>query len=99
MTNTAKHFNVKEVSADKAYSSRANLELAKKLGAMPYIPFKKNTTGRSKGSPTWTTMFELFNTNYIELYQSNNLIEFRAIFPDRSYHYIQIQWTHIMIFY
>jgi len=69
LTDTAKLFNVKEVSADKAYSSRANLELAKKLGAMPYIPFKKNTTKKSKGSPTWAKMFELFSKNYIEFAQ------------------------------
>lgn len=66
LTDTVKHFNVKEISADKAYSSRANLELAKKLGAMPYIPFKKNAKRSSKGSPTWTKMFEFFNENYIE---------------------------------
>ena len=66
LIDTAKHFNVKEISADKAYSSRANLELAKSLGAMPYIPFKKNTTGKSKGSPTWAQMFNIFTKNYIE---------------------------------
>lgn len=70
LTETAQLFNVKEVSADKAYSSRANLELAKKLGAMPYIPFKKNIKkGKSKGSPTWAKMFELFSKNYIEFAQ------------------------------
>ena len=67
LRDTAQLFNVKEISADKAYSSRANLELAKELGAMPYIPFKKNVTkGKSKGSPTWTQMFEVFTKNYIE---------------------------------
>lgn len=67
LTETAQHFNVKEVSADKAYSSRANLELAKELGAMPYIPFKKNITkARSKGSPTWVQMFNIFTKNYMD---------------------------------
>jgi len=66
LTQTAQHFNVKEISADKAYSSRANLELAKKLGAMPYIPFKKNTKRKSKGSPTWFKMFDIFTKNYME---------------------------------
>ncbi len=67
LIDTTQYFNVKEISADKAYSSRANLELANKLGAMPYIPFKKNTKNiRSKGSPTWRKMFEIFATNYPE---------------------------------
>jgi len=66
VNETAQLFDVKEVSADKAYSSRANLELAKKLGAMPYIPFKKNATKKSRGSPTWATMFEVFTKNYLE---------------------------------
>jgi transposase len=59
-------FNVKEITADKAYSSRANLELAKELGAMPYIPFKKNAKKNSKGSPTWSKMFDVFTKNYFE---------------------------------
>lgn len=67
LKDTANLFNVKEISADKGYSSRANLELAKKLGAMPYIPFKKNVKkGKSKGSPTWSKMFEIFTKNYME---------------------------------
>lgn len=70
LNETAQLFDVKEISADKAYSSRANLELAKKLGAMPYIPFKKNIKkGKAKGSPTWAKMFELFSKNYIEFAQ------------------------------
>ena len=66
LTQTTQLFNVKEITADKAYSSRANLELAKELGAMPYIPFKKNAKSNSKGSPTWSKMFEVFTKNYFE---------------------------------
>ncbi len=67
LNHTAQNFNIKEISADKAYSSRDNLELANKLGAMPYIPFKKNIKkGKSKGSPTWAKMFEIFTKNYME---------------------------------
>ena len=35
---TARHFHVYEVSADKAYSSRANLELVEGKGATPISP-------------------------------------------------------------
>ena len=66
MIQTAEHFNMKEVSADKAYSSRANLDLANKIGALPFIPFKKNVTGKSRGSPTWAKMYKLFAENYLE---------------------------------
>ena len=45
---TADFFTVKEVSGDKAYSSRANLELINDVGAVPYIPFKKGTTGERR---------------------------------------------------
>ncbi len=66
LRQTAEHFDIKEVTADKAYSSRDNLELAKELGAMPYIPFKSNVTGKARGSPTWAKMFKLFTQNYLE---------------------------------
>lgn len=66
LTKTCQNFNVKEISADKAYSSKANLELAEELGAMPYIPFKSNTTGHARGSPTWARMFQFFTQNYVE---------------------------------
>lgn len=38
---TAKNFVMQEVSADKAYISRANLQVVVDHNAMPYIPFKK----------------------------------------------------------
>jgi transposase len=66
LTNTAQFFNVKEITADKGYSSKANLELAKELQIMPYIPFKSNVTGKSGGSPIWAEMFKYFTENYME---------------------------------
>lgn len=46
LNRTAEHFTMDEVSADKAYSSRANLQAVADLGATPYVPFRK-----PKGSP------------------------------------------------
>lgn len=66
LSNNARLFNIKEISADKAYSSKANLELAKELQIMPYIPFKSNTSGKSRGSPTWAEMFRYFTEKYME---------------------------------
>ena len=66
VSETGENFLMKEISADKAYSSRDNLELARSLGAIPYIPFKKHTTGHSRGSPTWAEMYRVFTTDYLE---------------------------------
>lgn len=66
IAQTSEHFEMNEVSADKAYLSRENLELVNKLGAIPYIPFKSNSTRKSRGSPTWARMYKLFTENYVE---------------------------------
>lgn len=66
LRDTTKNFDVKEISADGAYSSRDNLALARKLKVMPYIPFKSNSSGKSRGSPTWARMYRLFTQNYEE---------------------------------
>jgi transposase len=75
---TAQNFTVKEVSGDKAYSSRANLELINELGAVPYIPFKKGTTGRAKNAPTWKKMYHYFeykNAEFLEHYHKRSNAE------------------------
>jgi len=46
---TAANFNVKEVSADKAYSSTDCHDAIAKVGATPYIAFKSNATGAVGG--------------------------------------------------
>ncbi len=57
---TADNFTIREVSADKGYSSRANLKLVSELGAIPYIPFKKNTTPRRAKCEIWRKMWLYF---------------------------------------
>jgi len=57
---TAKTFEVSEVSCDRAYSSRDNLKLIKDVGAVPYIPFKKNVSGKARGSSVWKKMYHYF---------------------------------------
>jgi len=46
---TAKNFQLREVSADKAYSSVRNLKAVVAHGAEPYIRFKSNATGKADG--------------------------------------------------
>src|SRR5207253_1242681 len=48
VNDTAKNFEIKEVSADKAYSSYAAMRLVDNKGALPFIDFKAGSTGRSK---------------------------------------------------
>jgi transposase len=56
---TVKRFPVAEVSADKEYLSSANLEAVVNAGAVPYIPFRSNITG--KGSELWQRMFHFYH--------------------------------------
>ncbi len=62
VNETAKRFNVKEVSADKAYSSFANMRLVDNKGAVPYIDFKSNSTDKGK-CEVWNKMFHYYNLN------------------------------------
>jgi len=50
LQTTARGFRVEEVSADKAYSSRENVEAVEALGAFPAIAFKANATGGVGGA-------------------------------------------------
>lgn len=55
---TAKNFDVKEVSADKGYTSYDNHEAIAKLGATPFIAFKYDATGEKGG--VFAKMFHYF---------------------------------------
>jgi transposase len=48
-------FDVREVPADKGYSSVENIEAIVAAGASPYIPFKSSATGASGG--LWEKMY------------------------------------------
>ncbi len=65
LTNaTAKSFNVREVSADKGYSSGENHDAIAQVGATPYIAFKHNTTGGVGG--LFEKMWHCFSMNRVE---------------------------------
>jgi transposase len=59
LATTTQRFNVKEVSADLAYSSRTNLEAIDATGASPMIPFKRNATAKSGG--LWAKCYHFFS--------------------------------------
>jgi transposase len=54
-------FDVKQVSADMAYSSVNNLETITNAGAEYLIPFKCNANGASGG--LWGKLFHYFSLN------------------------------------
>jgi transposase len=68
-------FRIMEVSADKAYSTKANLWAAKEIGATPLIPFKggkstpngtsamHNATGLPGSGALWRKAYHYFQAN------------------------------------
>ncbi len=77
VARTAQHFEVREVSADKAYLSRKNLNAVEAVGAMPFIPFKSNTL-EPTGAGAWARMYHLFmyqREAYMEHYHKRSNIE------------------------
>ena len=58
---TAENFTLREVSADKAYCSRANMKLVSDLGGTPYIPFRRHTTSRAARVAVWHNMWYMYN--------------------------------------
>jgi transposase len=66
---TARTFDVKEVSADKAYASVSNLEAIERVGARAFIMHKMNHTERQGGIWAKSVHFfkyhsEKFNAHY-----------------------------------
>ena len=73
---TAENFAIREVSADKAYSSHANFDFIGRHGAKPFIAFKSNTTGR--GSRLWEKMFlhfQLHREDFLASYHKRSNVE------------------------
>ncbi len=66
LATTVETFGVRELSADKAYSSKRNLRAVEAVGATPYIPFKVNSTGAQthhKFDGLWSRMWHYYNFN------------------------------------
>lgn len=61
---TAQNFVIDQVSADKSYLSNSNLQAVVDAQAMPYIPFRRNSTAYDKRhSPLWKKMYHFFSYN------------------------------------
>ena len=69
LDTTAQTFGVRELSADKAYTSKRNLRAIEAVGATPYIPFKENSTPRQshhKFDGIWSRLWHFYNFNHDE---------------------------------
>jgi transposase len=64
-------FKIDEFSADKAYSSQANLQTVVDVGGTPFIPFKSSTTGALGG--LWEKMYHYFSFKREEFCQHYHL--------------------------
>lgn len=80
LINTTKTngFNILEVVADKGYHSKDNYELVNSIGALPFIPFKSNSTGKSRGSYYYAKMYREQKDNpeyFYNHYHQRSIVE------------------------
>ncbi len=76
VNSTAQRFHVRELSADKAYLSNANLAAIEAVGATPFVPFKMNS--RSEGSEAWERMWAFFTyqkRDFLSRYHARSNVE------------------------
>ena len=59
---TARHFRMAEITADKAYLSHRNTAIAESVDAVPFIPFKSNTVPTAEDT-AWGRMYHYFMLN------------------------------------
>lgn len=74
---TADTFDVREVCADKAYLSKANLELIDGAGGVPLIPFKVNSKPDKQGA-VWEKLYHHFalrREDFLKRYHQRSNVE------------------------
>lgn len=75
---TAQNFQIDVVTGDKAYQSRANMDLTEKLGGEAYIPFKEGNSRHGRGSSAWERSYHTFTNHrdeWDEVYHRRSNIE------------------------
>jgi len=81
VNKTAKTFFIKEVAADKAYSSKRCLNAINAVNAVPFIPFKSYSKGSQGAKPfdgLWHRMWHFYNYNraaFLEHYHKRSNAE------------------------
>ena len=79
---TARNFEVREVSADKAYLSKANVRVVNEVGGTPFIPPRANTTTtpteKRHQDELWNRMmlhFSLRQADFLQHYHKRSNVE------------------------
>ncbi len=82
---TSRIFAINEVSADKAYSGRKNLQVVEDVGGMAYIPFMSHATGKinkyhkyHEFDGLWNRMWHYYNYNretFMQHYHKRSNVE------------------------
>ena len=78
LKTTAEHFDLSEVSADRAYLSREILDTVERAGATPFIPFKTTTAVPKDNGSIWSKMYHYFMFNrdaYLEHFHKISNVE------------------------
>ncbi len=78
LNSVGNHFNVKEMTGDKAYSTKRILMIIDEMNATSYIPFKSNSNPNKKSPKIWTQMYNYFNENreeFMEKYHKRSNVE------------------------
>ena len=79
LQETAEHFQIGDVTADKAYLSRKNFKAVEAAGGTPFVPFKSNTVEPTKEEePIWAKMYYYFMYNrltFLEHYHMRSNVE------------------------
>lgn len=60
VNSTAQRFRLGEVSADKGYLSRSNVDAIALAGGAPFIPFKQGTGAGGKPDELWTGLYHYY---------------------------------------
>jgi transposase len=60
---TSRNFKLESVLADKAYSSKKNVQAIGEKGATPYIPFKRSYTAGKDATALWSKLWHFYHFN------------------------------------
>lgn len=74
LRGTSKNFEMRELYADKGYSSEKNLDIACRYGVIPFIPFKRDIERVSENKLLiWRMMFKYFHEHKEEFLKHYHL--------------------------
>jgi len=83
LSHTAKTFEINEVSAEKAYSSKRNIKAVQMMGGTAFIPFRSNAAVQKDASyndmnDVWNRMWHFYNFNrevFLQHYHKRSNVE------------------------